>query len=235
VAFVSQRSGAPWRGHVVVQAHLVQPQADETLQYTLDGKDWHEMKQTGCPFYRTVYEATVDSTALSNGLAELQVRSSLTKETRSQEFVVVNGSIHAAFETNAMLTFSTAAALQHPPAAPVGGVDVLVNDEVVGALSAGVFEDYSFRVPAASLRKVNTLGFRFHDTDDGMYISSPVITFQNKPFRDPRDEAIKEVRVAHWGSTADEWGGFFVGDGDWIETTFVRKQDTFCFILTAAD
>ena len=235
VAFVSQRLGAPWRGQVTVQAHLVQPQAKETLQYTLDGNDWHEMQETGRPFYRTVYEATVDSTALANGLAELQVRSSLTEETRSREFVVVNDSTPAEFKTDAMLTLSTAAALQHPPAAPVGGVDVLVNDEVVGVLSAGVLEDYSFRIPAAGLRKVNTLGFRFHDTDDGMYISSPVLTFQNKPFRDPRDEAIKEVRVAHWGSTADEWGGFFVGDGDWIETTFVRKQDTFCFILTAAD
>ena len=112
---------------------------------------------------------------------------------------------------------------------------MLVNNEVVGVLSASVLQNYSFAVPAAGLSKVNKLGFRFHEADDGMYISSPVLTFQNKPFRDPRDEAIKEVRVAHWGSTADEWGGFFVGDGDWIETTFVRKQDTFCFILTAAD
>ena len=108
---------------------------------------------------------------------------------------------------------------------------MLVNDEVVGTLSAGVLQDYSFRVAAAGLRKVNTLGFRFHDTDDGMYSSSPVITFQNKSFRDPRDEAIKEVRVAHGGTTAADWGGFFVGDGDWIEATFVRKQETFCFIL----
>ncbi len=229
---------------MVVQAHLVQPKAQETVQYTLDGKDWQEMKETGRPFYRAVYEATVDSTSLPDGFVYLRVRRSLTGEVRSREFVVANGEAPAPLEADASLTFIVGRVLDaqkrlvpshmYVDKAPVGKVDVLFNDKVVGVLAPNIREEYSFHIPASNLKKANTLRFRFGKPDDGMNIGSPVLTFQGNPFRDPRDVAVRQVRVAHWGADAANWGGFVVGDG--VEGgTFHRKQNVFCFVASGAD
>ncbi len=235
VAIVSHRVGAPWKGQVPVRAHLVQPENNDKLEYTLDGERWTAMTESGRPFYRAVYQASVDSTTVPDGLAELKVRSSQTGETRSRPVVVVNGSSRAAGGANAVLTFTTAARLQKTPIAPAGKVDVHFNDMVVGTLAAGALQDYAFTIPSAALREVNTLRFRFAQPDDGMNVSSPVLTVAGRPFRDPRDEAVRKVRIAHWGTEATDWGGFVVGDGDLIATPFLRKQNTFCFIVSAAE
>ncbi len=235
VAIVSHRVGAPWQGRVLVRAHVVQPRRDETLEYALDGKSWRAMKEVGRPFYRAVYEATVASTAIPDGLVKLEIRSSDTGETRSRWFVVVNRSSPTAFPTGATLAFTTAARVQKTPVAPSGKVNVLFNDQVVGELLPGGLKDYSFPIPAAVLETVNTLRFRFAEPGDGMNISNPALTVQGKPFLDPRDQAVKTVRIAHWGTDAADWGGFVVGDGDLSETPFIRRQNTFCFVLLGTD
>ncbi len=234
VAIVSHRLGAPWKGTVAIRAHIVQPKPDETLQYSLGGTGWKEMKETARPFYRALFEATVDSTSLPDGLVELEVRSSQTGETLSRRFVVVNDSA-AASQTGAMLTFTTGKRTNGTLQAPGGKVDVLFNDRVVGVLSPGTEKTYSFPIPAAALKKANTLRFRFHQPDDGMSIGGPVLTFQGKPLVDPRDAAIKNIKAAHWGPAAVDWGGFLVGDGSLEESPFLRRQNVFCFVVQSAE
>ena len=64
-----------------------------------------------------------------------------------------------------------------------------------------------------------------------MNISNPELTFRGVPLLDPRAAAVKEVRVSHWKKEATDWGGFVVGDGDLIAAPFLRKQNTFCYVL----
>ncbi|MCP4641519.1 MAG: hypothetical protein GY851_13840, partial [bacterium] len=104
VAIVSPRHWAPWKGSLVVRAHVVQPEAGEALQYSLNGGDWHAMPETGRPFYRAAFEVTIDSTSLPDGFVGLRVRSSVTGEVRAREFVVVNGATPAPTDTDATLT-----------------------------------------------------------------------------------------------------------------------------------
>ena len=109
---------------------------------------------------------------------------------------------------------------------------VIFNGAVIGTLEPDARREYSFTVPAAGLFKVNTLSFRFADATDGMSLSSPVVTVQNAVFRDPRDQAIRGVRTAHWGSTAHDWGGFIVGNAaPPDETPFHHRQNVFCFVF----
>ena len=65
-----------------------------------------------------------------------------------------------------------------------------------------------------------------------MSLGSPVLTVQGAAIRDPRDSAIRQVRIAHWGDAAVDWGGFIVGNAaPPDETPFHRKQSVFCFVL----
>ena len=242
IAILSHRVGAPWQGVVKIRAHVVQPQEGETLQWSLDGQTWNEMEERGRPFYRAVFEATVDSARLSDGLHQLQVRSAQTGETRSRNIVVVNGSTPVGLESDAVLTFSTVAQTQKKlgvralkkPAAPFGKVRVLFNNESIGELDADAVKDYSFAIPADRVEKANTLRFQFGEAGDGMTISGPVLTVQETQHRDPRDQAIRTIKRAHWGDDAMEWGGYVVGDGGLLETPFIRKQRVFCFVLESA-
>jgi hypothetical protein len=234
VAIVSHRVGAPWKGRIAVQAHIVEPMPDEVLQYTLDGKDWKAMREIGRPFYRAVYETMVDSTSLPDGLVNLRVRSSLTGEVRSREFVAINNNASATFQADASLTF-TVGQVSSAPRAPAGKVDVLFNDKIVGILPADGRGAYTFRIPASSLKVANTLHFNFAETDDGMSLSSPVLTFQDKLVYDARDTTVRQVRVAHWKAEAADWGGFIAGDGALNEGPFVRRQNVFCFVLSGAE
>lgn len=237
VAIVSHRVGAPWKGSVKVQAHVVQPQPGETLEYTLDGKDWKAMREIGRPFYRALCEATVDSTSLADGLLRFSVRSTASDEVCSRVFVVVNGDDSLSFKADASLSFTVSAATNWTtPRAPAGKVDVLFNDEVVGVLQPKARKGYSIRIPASRLMEANTLSFRFPEPGDGMSLSSPVLTFQGNTYRDPRDEAIRRVKIGHWGDEAAEWGGFIAGDAQPPdESPFHRRQNVFCFILGGVD
>jgi hypothetical protein len=115
-------------------------------------------------------------------------------------------------------------------------VDVLFNDEVVGVVQPKARKDYSIRIPASRLMGANTLSFRFLDPGDGMSLNSPVLTFQGNTHRDPRDEAIRQVKAGHWGDKAAEWGGFIAGDAQPPdESPFHRRQNVFCFILSGVE
>jgi len=44
--------------------------------------------------------------------------------------------------------------------------------------------------------------------------------------------AIRQVKAAHWGEAAADWGGYIVGNVQPPdETPFDRRQNLFCFIL----
>ena len=105
--------------------------------------------------------ASVDSTSLPDGLLDFSVRSTMTGEVRSREFVVVNGGASSTFETDASLTFAVGPASGWtPPRAPTGKVDVLLNGKSVGVLDANASKEYTFDIPASYLGTANTLSFR---------------------------------------------------------------------------
>jgi hypothetical protein len=234
VAIVSHRVGAPLHGRVEVKAHLVQPLPDESLEYSLNGTDWMPMTEIGRPFYRTVYQASVDSTLLADGLFTFRVRST-NGEFRSREFVVANNREPSPLQADAELSFAVGSDTgwtTHMP--PVGKVDVVFNDTIVGTLAPTARKEYSFTIPISQLRKANVLTFRFADPNDGMSLGSPVLTIRNTEIRDPRDVAIRKVRTAHWGEDAVDWGGFIAGHAaPPDETPFHRKQNVFCFVVKA--
>ena len=237
VAVVSHRVGAAWKGRVKVQAHVVQPQPDETLECTLNGKDWKAMREIGRPFYRALHEAIVESTSLCDGLLRFSVRSTADGEVCSRVFVVVNGNDSSAFKADASLSFKVGPANNWTtPRAPSGKVDVLFNGEVVGVLEPAARKEYSFAVPASVLQGANTLSFRFSQSGDGLSLSSPLLTFGGRVFRDPRDEAVRQVKIAHWGKAAADWGGFIAGGAaPPDETPFHRKQNLFCFVVSGVE
>ena len=231
---LSPRTGAPLKARVAIRAHIVQPKPNETLQYTLNGKDWKAMPEIGRPFSRTLHEATVDTTPLSDGLLNCRVRSTADGEVRSRVFVIANGRAPAPPGGDASLTFKVNPS-GHVPKAPDGKVDVLFNGKVIGVLVPKARKEYSFRIPASGLKKANILSFRFAQPSDDMGLSAPVLTFQGKPVEDPRHSALKQVRTAHWGAKSADWGGFVVGNGKLNEGPFARKQNVFCFVLPGAE
>ena len=233
ISITSPRLGAPLRGRVEIRAHLVQPRADESLQFSLDGRSWHGMREIDRPFYRAHYSATIDTYSLPDGIVKVTVRSTADNELRSREFVVANGDDSSQFDTDATLTFNVSPATSWTtPRAPAAEVDVLLNGKSVGELAPEMRKKYSFVVPAALLRDVNVLSFRFGQAADGFSLGSPQLKFQGRVFRDPRDAAIRHVRLAHWGNGAEDWGGFIAGDAEPPdESPFHRRQNVFCFLL----
>lgn len=232
VSIVSHRVGAPLQGRVKVRAHLVQPDHDESLEYSLDGQNWMPMQEVSRPFYRALYQMTVDTTLLTDGLLQLHVRST-SGEVRTRQFVVANQRATSPVKRDAKLTFSVGSDTGWTThKAPSGKVDVLLNGRLVGTLNATDRREYSFDIPAANLQVANVLSFQFAEAQDAMSLSSPVLMFNNSGIRDPRDTALRRVRIAHWGNDAVDWGGYIVGDaGPPDETPFHRKQSTFCFVL----
>ena len=232
VAITSHRVGAPLQGRVTFQAHLVQPSPDESLEYSLNGEDWSPMREVGRPFYRAAFQATVDTASLADGLFTFHVRST-SGEVRTREFVVANQRDSSQFKTDAELTFSVGydtGWTKHK--APTDKVDVLFNGQVTGTLDPNTRKEYSLTIPASRLRSANVLSFRFVQPKDGMSLSSPVLSFKEATFRDPRDTAIRRIRTAHWGQESEDWGGFIAGAAaPPDETPFHRKQNSFCFVL----
>ena len=234
VAIVSHRIGAPISGRVTLRAHLVQPQTGESLEYSLDGTRWQGMKETGRPFYRALYQATIDTTALSDGLQEIIIRSSSTGEVRSQPFVVANNTRDKRYNGDALLSFTVATPTDWTTArAPVGKAEVLLNGAVIGELEQGKHKTYVFPVASKQLDQVNLLSFRFAEAQDGITLTSPSLTHNDVIYRDPRDVAIRQVKAAHWGEAAADWGGYIAGNvRPPDETPFDRRQNIFCFILS---
>ncbi len=234
VAIVSHRVGALLKGSVQIQAHLVQPKPDESLEYSMNGNDWLPMREIGRPFYRTLYQATVDTTSLADGLSTFRVKNT-DGEVRTRQFVVANGHDTSSFETDALLRFDVGTKTGWTTArAPSGKADVLLNGKFIGALEPDGRKKYSFKIPATHLRNANVLSFHFTDKGDGMTLGSPVLTVGDRDVRDPRDVALRRVKTAHWGSNAADWGGYIVGDAaPPDESPFHRRQNVFCFVLNA--
>lgn len=238
IAIVSPRIGADWQGETEVQAHLVQPQPGEFLEYSLNGTDWKPMRETGQPFYRKQYAVTVDSASLPDGHLKFQVRSNLASEIRDRQFVVANGAKPAGNWPDAILKFSVGARNSNTKIkqTPTGNVQVLFNEVVVGSIPANTRKEYSFPVEASQLRAANTLSFRFSGPADGMSLDSPVLKIGKNLLRDPRDTAVRKVKTGHWGTGAADWGGYLVGDSpELVGNPFQRKQSRFCFVLSDAE
>jgi hypothetical protein len=233
IAIVSHRIGAPLSGTIQFQAHLVQPRDGESLEYSLDGTNWQAMKEIDQPFYRTLYQASIDTTRLADGIREIKVRSTSPAEIRSRSFVVANDRSDQRYSTDAVLSFTVANPTDWTTArAPTGKAEVLINGTVVGELEQGKQKAYAFPVASKLLRRVNLLSFRFAQLDDGITLTSPSLTHQDLTYRDPRDEAIRQIKVAHWGDAAVDWGGYIAGNArPPDETPFDRRQNVFCFIL----
>ncbi|MEO1994171.1 MAG: metallophosphoesterase N-terminal domain-containing protein [Planctomycetaceae bacterium] len=237
IAIVSHRIGAAWRGAVTLQAHLVQPQPGDSLEYSLNGTDWTPMQEIGRPFYRALYQTTVQTAELADGLRTISIRNPADDEVRSQTIVVANGSGSGKYTADASLTFTVATPTQWTTArAPSGKTEVLINDQVIGRLEPGLHKTYTFRVPSKTLRDVNLLTFRFETADDGMNLTSPALTYGKTTHRDPRDKAIREIKAAHWGPAAIDWGGYIAGNATPPdETPFDRRQNVFCLILNSQE
>jgi hypothetical protein len=234
VAVASHRRGAPWRGVVELKAHIVQPRSNEFLEYSLDGVAWKPMSETGRPFLRSLQAVMIDTTALPDGLRIIRVRSSATGEMRTLQIVVANQNADVSRSGDATLSFVVAPNNGWTtPRAPAGATDVLFNGEKVGALKSEPGKTVTFSIPASLLKTANVLSFKFSRRDDGMSLTSPKLTHQGRVILDPRDAAIREIKIAHWGSGAAEWGGYIAGNAEPpVETPFHRKQDVFCFVLT---
>jgi hypothetical protein len=233
VAIVSHRFGAPWQGVVRFQAHLVQPQKDESLEYSLDGQTWNSMSETSRPFYRSLHSTAIDSTELKDGLQEIRVRSTSTGEVCSRLMVVVNQPAPPSQAQGATLSFVVSPNNGWtPPRAPAGEVSVLFNRHPIGKIRSQLKGRVSYPIPADVLRTANTLSFQFSQSGDGMSFTSPILSHQAQAIHDPRDAAIREIKVAHWGTAAADWGGYIAGTAEPpVETPFHRKQNVFCFVL----
>ena len=226
----SHREGDFWKGKIKVQAHIVQPSADEQLEYSLNGKDWTGMKKTGEPFYRRSFEAEIDSEILRDGFVKLQVRSTDTKETGSVKVVSVNGNQSKVSAPDGILKF-TIGKWKYAKKAPSEKVEVLFNDQVIGELKADKAGDYSFPVVSSLLQKANLLSFRFAGVGDEMGISQLTLKCGDSTYRDPADEAIREVKSKHWGPDSVDWGAYIVGNGRLAENSFTFKRNVFSFVL----
>ena len=234
VAIVSHRVGAAWQGQVEIRAHLVQPQKGERLEYSINGEDWLKMRETSRPFYRAMFAATVDTTSVPDGLLNLKVRNLNDGEIRSQVVVVANGRDAAPIRSGGTLEFTVGAPSNGWTKAqpPSGKVDVLLNGKTLGSLAPGARKPYTFPVPQSCLHLANTLSFRFSMRGDGMTVTAPVLKCDKTTLRDTRDMALRQVKAAHWGDAAADWGGFIVGEAEPPdESPFHRRQNVFCFVF----
>ena len=229
ITIVSHRYGAHWHGSVRLQAHIVAPAATDTLEWSLDGKTWTTMAEVARPFYRTVYEAEINSEEIPDGIVGIRVRNPGDGEVFRRPFVVDNRAGATARTSGARLSVAVGTAARRRKA-PGSTVEVLLNGVNVGTLPPGDQKEYTFPVAPEALRTVNRLAFRFSQTGDVMSIGSPRLEFEGTGIEDPRCAAIRKVKIAHWGEKAADWGGFIVGEG-LPEGPFDRKQDTFLFVL----
>ena len=65
-----------------------------------------------------------------------------------------------------------------------------------------------------------------------MTVTAPVLKCDKTTLRDTRDMALRQVKAAHWGDAAADWGGFIVGEAEPPdESPFHRRQHVFCFVF----
>ncbi len=230
VEIISHRIGDFWTGEIKIKAHVVQPEPDEKLEYSLDGKSWTEMTAIGEPFYRRLFEAEIDSGNIPDGFANLQVRSSITGETSSTKIVSANGKQAEVSAPDGILKLSIGK-WRNARKSPSGKVEVLFNHQVIGELKANKSQDYDFPIAASLLQKANLLSFRFADSGDEMGISHVTLKCGDTVYRDTRDEAIRDVKSKHWGPASVDWGAFIVGQGRLAENSFTFKRNTFLFVI----
>ncbi len=230
VEIISHRIGDFWTGKIKIQAHIVQPDPDEKLEYSLDGKNWTVMTAAGDPFYRRLFEAETDSGNIPDGFTNLQVRSSISGETSSTKVVCVNGKQSEISAPDGVLTFSIGK-WRNARKSPSGKVEVLFNRQIIGELNANKAQDYTFSIAASHFKKANLLSFRFADSGDEMGISQLALKCGETIYRDTRDEVIREVKSKHWGPASVDWGAYIVGDGRLSESSFTFKRDVFTFVL----
>ena len=233
VAVVSHRTGAPWRGVVELTAHIVEPRPNELLEYSFDGAIWKAMSETSRPFYRSLQAAMIDTASLEDGVQIIRVRSSATGEVRTLSIVVANQDDAISRAGDATLSFVVAPNNGWTtPRAPAHETAVLFNGREVGSLNSKAGRRVTFRIPASLLKTANIVSFRFSEPSDGMSLTSPELTHEGRVIRDPRDAAIREIKIAHWGAAAAGWGGYIAGNAEPpVETPFHRRQDVFCFVL----
>ncbi len=229
VTMVSPEYGSPLSGQAALQAHLVEPQPGETLEFSVAGGQWRPMTETGRPFHRAIFAATWDTAEVADGLAEVSVRLTPGDEIRTQVFVVNNNRPSPPTDTDATLTFAvgTVIGASLAPAAPV---QVLVNGTAVGSIAAGRKGDCSFSVPATVLRKVNALTFDYPAPDQPFTITHPFLTIGDRILTDPLSAAIREVQLNHWDENVVSRAGFAIGD-DPYQTSFVMARGSFHFVL----
>jgi len=232
VAIVSPGYGSLLSGQVTLQAHLVQPQDDEALEFSVAGGDWQHMTQVGRPFYRARYQATWDTDGLPDGLVEVSVRSAPGGETRTWVFVAANSKPSAPVQVGATLSFSVGNVIGFA-LAPPAPVQVLVNGRAVGVIEAGHKGECAFEVPADVLSKVNVLTFDRAAPDEPFTITHPSLTLGEEVTEDPTSAAVRQVQLNHWGEKVVSRAGFVIGD-DPYETSFCMAQDRFYFVLPDA-
>ena len=220
VGIAAPAFGAGVRGRVEVRAHLVQGGPPGALQFSLNGGEWKEMRETAPSFYRRSYTAQFDSTQVPDGTARLAVKSAGGDEVRETVLVVNNGESARPAGKDAVLRFEA----QQPARGKVG---VLLNEVEIAALSPRRAQEIP--IPAGALRRVNHLAFRFAGPADGMVITEPSLTCGDAVLYDPRQEAIRKVRAHHWPKEIVEKAGALVGKG--IPTSFAVRQNDFHFVV----
>jgi len=235
VSILSPRIGAPLHGQVEIDAHLVQPESGESLEYSMNNTDWTAMTEIARPFYRALFRAFVPTSALNDGLATLSVRST-TGEVQTRDYVVMNHNDPKSFTSVGSLSFTVGADTgwtKHKP--PNSDAKVVFNGHVLGVLDAGGRKSYAFTIPSQFLKSANRLSFRFAKETDGMSLSSPVLNVDGKAIYDVKDQEIRQLRTAHWGNAAADWGGFIAGEAaPPDESPFHRRQNEFCFVIEPA-
>jgi len=108
-----------------------------------------------------------------------------------------------------------------------GEFTVLFNGSPVA--TAGAQRRYEIAIPPENLRRVNSLRFEAAEPGDAMTMLEPQLTVGDDALSDPRQEAIREVRLNHWSADIVARAGTVVGPGR--ETSFAVRQDEFCFVI----
>jgi hypothetical protein len=216
-------------GDVVVRAFLMQRQAGEGLQISVNGSEWEDMSERGQRVYRTEFSFDLNTGSFADGTMQLRVRCGPGGEVVEQVVVADNGKGERVQSGGATIEFDigTVIAAPYVPTAPV---QVLVNDRPVGTLAAGARGRQSFTISADFLRRVSILSFAFEKPDERISITEPQLMVDGRAIRDPRAAAVHTVRANHWSADIVARAGFVLGE-DVPETSFALRQSRFVFVM----
>lgn len=226
VEIVAPAFGARVSGEATVQAHLAQGDLSGPLQYRIGGGDWRPMDRGEDDFYRETYEAVFDCAALPDGLAQLSVRTADAAEERAIPLTVDSGEAGFAATADATLVVEPSG-LVGLNITPRGRFTVIFNGSPVATIDEQ--RRHEITIPAADLRRVNALRFEAAEQGDAMTIVEPHLMLGDQVLSDPRQEAIREVRLNHWAAEIVGRAGAVIGPGR--ETSFGVRQEEFCFVI----